>query len=101
MDFACARPPYGRGQDQGRGARGRNEGPGWVRRSAQFVHEDPLGGALQGQRLLDHPPVMGEEDHLGAGGEVGQGGEGGAGAFVVELDEDVVDDEGQGWAPSR
>ena len=40
--------------------------------------------------------MVGEEENLGALREVGEGAEGGGGAGVVELDQKVVDDQGEG-----
>ena len=53
-------------------------------------------GRHMGLRLFHQVPVVGEEDDLGFPGEFEEGLQGRPGPLVVELNEDVVHDEGQG-----
>jgi hypothetical protein len=50
----------------------------------------------QMSRLIDDTTMVGEQNDLRPGRQISQHVERGAGAFVVELDQDIIDDEGQG-----
>jgi hypothetical protein len=52
-----------------------------------------VGGDAEGE--VGHTAVAGEEDDLGGASGVAEGGEAGGGAGVVEVDQDVVEDDGE------
>ena len=63
------------------------------RKSQVVLAAEGVGDGLAGE--FDEVGVVGEEEDLGSRAEFGEDGEGGAGAGVVEADEDVIDYEGQ------
>ena len=58
------------------------------------VVDEQLAARQGSFRQLDQAGVVSEEEHLRASGEIAEDGEGGTGAIVVEVNEQIVEDNG-------